>query len=112
MNRASIPLPLRWSLPMLSLILGGMLLMNGLALGIPWLPVFSLVAFLLAAVFLRYGNPQVGAGVGLALLLTGYVGMLSSGLLRQFQTPLETVAILSVGVMVLGLWADRRKRSP
>jgi len=41
MNRASIPLPLRWSLPMLSLILGGMLLMNGLALGIPWLPVFS-----------------------------------------------------------------------
>jgi FtsZ-interacting cell division protein ZipA len=24
---------------------------------------------------------------------------------------LEMVAILSVGVMVLGLWADRRKRS-
>jgi hypothetical protein len=111
MNRASIPLPLRWSLPMLSLILGGMLLMNGLALGIPWLPVFSLAAFLVAAVFLRYGDTQVSVGVGLALLLAGYIGMLIGGLLRQFQTPLEMVAILSAGVMVLGLWADRRKRS-
>jgi len=49
--------------------------------------------------------------VGLALLLAGYIGMLISGLLRQFQTPLEIAAILSVGGMVLGLWADRRKRS-
>ena len=38
---------------MLSLILGGMLLKNGLALGIPWLPEFSLAAFLLAEVLLR-----------------------------------------------------------
>ena len=112
MDQASIPLPLRWSLLMLNLILGGMLLMNGLALGIPWLPVFSLAAFLLAAVFLRYGNTRISTGVGLALLLMGYVEMLSGGLLRQFQTPLEIAAILSVGVMVLGLWADRRKRSP
>jgi len=111
-DQASIPLPLRWSLLMLNLILGGMLLMNGLALGIPWLPVFSLAAFLLAAIFLRYGDTRVSVGVGLALLLAGYIGMLIGGLLRQFQTPLETVAILSVGVMVLGLWADRRKRSP
>ncbi|WP_448601217.1 hypothetical protein [Thermoflexus hugenholtzii] len=96
---------------MLNLILSGMLLGNGLALGISWLPMFSLAAFLLAAVFLRYGNTRISAGVGLALLLMGYIGMLTGGLLRQFQTPLETVAILSVGAMVLGLWADRRKRS-
>jgi len=89
-----------------------MFLVGALALGIPWLPVFSLAAFLLATIFLRYGDPRVGAGVGLALLLAGYVGMLSGGLLRQFQTPLEIVALLSVGGMVLGLWADRRKRSP
>jgi hypothetical protein len=112
MEQVSIPLSLRRSLLLLSLILGGMFLGNGLALGIPWLPVFSLAAFLLAAIFLRYGDTRVSVGVGLALLLAGYIGMLIGGLLRQFQTPLETVAILSVGVMVLGLWADRRKRSP
>jgi len=101
----------QWSLVILNI--AWTVIAFGLAVisGMRPLPVMAFLSPLLGALIATFAPARVGIWVGGGLVLLGYGSLLIAGGMKQFQSPLEMIAVMGVGVLCAGrVWERARQR--
>jgi len=102
----------QWSLVILNI--AWTVIAFGLAVisGMRPLPVMAFLSPLLGALIATFAPARAGIWVGGGLVLLGYGSLLIAGGMKQFQSPLEMIAVMGVGILCAGRVWERAQQRP